>query len=97
MTKVIEEGDAFYMPSLAAAAIYTEQKELALDALVTSFRSRYVIDLTQMWTPIFYPLRTEPRFRELVRAAKLPEYWRVAGWGEFCHPKGADDFECAVP
>jgi eukaryotic-like serine/threonine-protein kinase len=97
LTKVIEEGDAFYMPSLAAAAMYTEQKELALDALVSSFRSRYVIDLTQMWTPIFYPLRTEPRFRELVRAAKLPEYWRVAGWGEFCHPKGANDFECAVP
>ena len=97
LTKVIEEGDAFYMPSLAATAMYTEQKELALDALVTSFRSRYVIDLTQMWTPIFYPLRTEPRFRELVRAAKLPEYWRVAGWGEFCHSKGASDFECAVP
>ena len=97
LTNVIEEGDAFYMPSLAAAAMYTEQKELALDALVSSFRSRYVIDLTQMWTPIFYPLRTEPRFRELVRAAKLPEYWRVAGWGEFCHPKGANDFECAVP
>ena len=97
LTKVIEEGDAFYMPSLAAAAMSTEQKELALDALVTSFRSRYVIDLTQMWTPIFYPLRTEPRFRELVRAAKLPEYWRVAGWGEFCHPKDGNDFECAVP
>jgi eukaryotic-like serine/threonine-protein kinase len=97
LTKVIGENDAFYMPSLAAAAMYTEQKELALDALVTSFRSRYVIDLTQMWTPIFYPLRTEPRFRELVRAAKLPEYWRVAGWGEFCHPKDGNDFECAVP
>jgi eukaryotic-like serine/threonine-protein kinase len=97
LTKVIGESDAFYMPSLAAAAMYTEQKEVALDALVTSFRSRYVIDLTQMWTPIFHPLRTEPRFRELVRAAKLPEYWRVAGWGEFCRPKGASDFECAVP
>jgi eukaryotic-like serine/threonine-protein kinase len=97
LTKVISEGDAFYMPSLAAAAMYTGQKEVALDGLVISFQSRYVIDLTQMWTPIFYPLRTEPRFRELVRAAKLPEYWRVAGWGEFCRPKGTNDFECAVP
>jgi Flp pilus assembly protein TadD len=40
LTKVIGESDAFYMPSLAAAAMYTEQKEVALDALVTSFRSR---------------------------------------------------------
>jgi TolB-like protein/Flp pilus assembly protein TadD len=97
LTKVIRESEVFYVPSLAAVAMCTEQKEVALDALVTSFRSRYVIDLTQMWTPIFYPLRTEPRFRELVRAAKLPEYWRVAGWGEFCRPKGANDFECAAP
>jgi hypothetical protein len=25
---------------------------------------------------------------------KMPEYWRAAGWSEFCRPKGADDFEC---
>ena len=24
---------------------------------------------------------------------RLPEYWRKAGWGDFCRPKGADDFE----
>ena len=96
LTKVIKENDVFYMPSLAAVAMFTEQKEVALDALVASFQSPYVIDLTQMWTPIFYPLRTEPRFRELVRTAKLPEYWRVAGWGGYCRPKGEDDFECAA-
>jgi hypothetical protein len=97
LTKLIREGDVFYMPSLAAVAMYTEQKEVALDALVTTFRSRYVIDMSLMWTPILHSLRTERRFRELVRAAKLPEYWRIAGWGEFCRPKGASDFECAVP
>ena len=97
LNKLIREGDVFYMPSLAAVAMYTEQKEVALDALVTTFRSRYVIDMSLMWTPILHSLRTEPRFRELVRAAKLPEYWRIAGWGEFCRPKGASDFECAVP
>jgi eukaryotic-like serine/threonine-protein kinase len=97
LTKLIREGDVFYMPSLAAVAMYTEQKEVALDAVVTTFCSRYVIDMSLMWTPILHSLRTEPRFRELVRAAKLPEYWRIAGWGEFCRPKGASDFECAVP
>ena len=96
LSEVIKEGDVFYMPSLAAIAMSTEQKEVALDALVASFQSPYVIDLTQMWTPIFYPLRTEPGFRELVRTAKLPEYWRIAGWGEYCRPKGEDDFECAA-
>jgi len=41
--------------------------------------------------------RTRARNRALPRAMKLPEYWRVVGWPEFCRPKGADDFECVVP
>ena len=48
-------------------------------------------------TPLIYPgfpsaLDGIPRFHELVRALKLPEYWRAAGWGEFCRAKG-DDIE----
>jgi hypothetical protein len=29
--------------------------------------------------------------------AYFVEYWRVAGWPEFCWPKGSNDFECVVP
>jgi len=40
---------------------------------------------------------TEPENRAWLRAMKLAEYWRVAGWTEFCRPTDADDFECIVP
>jgi hypothetical protein len=96
LSKIILESDAFYMASLAAVAIYTGQKEVALDALAANSRSGH-FDWTLMWTPIVHPLRNESRFLEIVRALKLPDYWRVAGWGGFCRPKGANDFECAAP
>lgn len=69
----------------------------ATRASVFDFRSPIVIDSTMIWTPVIQPLRNEQRFRELLKAMKLPEYWRVAGWGDFCRPKGPDDFECVVP
>jgi TolB-like protein/Tfp pilus assembly protein PilF len=83
--------------AFAAVAIFAKQKEVALDALWFDFRSPTGIDAPLLWTPVFRPLWNEPRFHELVRALKLPAYWRVAGWGDFCRAKGADDFECIAP
>jgi TolB-like protein/Tfp pilus assembly protein PilF len=81
----------------AAVAVFAKQKEVALDALWFDFRSPAGLDSPLVWTPVFRPLWNEPRFHELVRALKLPEYWRTAGWGDFCRAKGADDFECGPP
>jgi hypothetical protein len=47
--------------------------------------------------PVFKSLRKEPRFLDLIRAMRLPDYWRVAGWGDFCQAKHGDDFECISP
>lgn len=82
---------------LAAAAAFVNQPEVALDALWSDMRSCGTIDSAWIWTPPFQPLRKEPRFLDLLRAMKLPEYWRVAGWGDFCRAKGANDFECVTP
>lgn len=83
--------------AFAAVAVFAKQKEIALDALWFDFRSSAGLDSPLIWAPVFRPLWNEPRFHELVRAMKLPEYWRAAGWGDFCRAKGADDFECIAP
>lgn len=43
-----------------------------------------------------YPsLRAEPGFKRIIRDLRVYDYWRQTGkWGDFCRPKGADDFEC---
>jgi adenylate cyclase len=83
--------------AFAAVAVFAKQKEVALDALWFDFHSPTGLDSALLWAPVFRPLWNEPKFHELVRALKLPEYWRAAGWGEFCRAKGADDFECIAP
>ncbi len=81
----------------AAVAVFVNQQEAALAALWFEMRSPGGLDPAWIWTPSFQPVRNEPRFLELLRAMKLPEYWRLAGWGDFCRPKGQDDFECIGP
>ncbi|MEO6080496.1 MAG: hypothetical protein ABIQ86_12040 [Steroidobacteraceae bacterium] len=40
-------------------------------------------------------MRTDPRFKEIVRDVGLVDYWRTSGnWGDFCKPVGTADFEC---
>ena len=40
-------------------------------------------------------LRTDPRFKVIVRDLGLVDYWRASDkWGDFCKPSGKDDFEC---
>lgn len=48
-----------------------------------------------VWMPILTSMRQLPEFKDIVREAKLLEYWRTTGkWGDFCKPIGTDDFEC---
>jgi TolB-like protein len=83
---------------LAAIAIFVGQRQAAFRALSPDPASPPVLPgIGFIWAPVFKPLRNEPRFLELIRAMKLPEYWRVAGWCDFCRPTAGDDFECAGP
>ena len=38
--------------------------------------------------------RKYPGTRELLKTARLPEFWRTVGWPDMCSPVGEDDFEC---
>jgi TolB-like protein/Tfp pilus assembly protein PilF len=90
-------GATLITKEFAAVAVFVKQQEAALAALWFEMRALGGLDPAWIWTPSFQPVRNEPRFLELLRAMKLPEYWRVAGWGDFCRPKGADDLECIGP
>jgi TolB-like protein len=69
------------------------EKDLALSAL-----RRAAVDFgadTALWMPKQSGMRSDPRFKEILRAAGLVDYFRSSGkWGDFCMPLGADDFEC---
>lgn len=48
-----------------------------------------------LWQPYKTNLRTDARFKDIVRDLGLVDYWRTTGsWGDFCKPVGTDDFEC---
>jgi TolB-like protein len=47
-----------------------------------------------LWHPSYAPARKTERFRALVRANGMVDYWRVKGWPPQCHPTTGDDFVC---
>jgi TolB-like protein/Tfp pilus assembly protein PilF len=79
---------------LSAVAAFIGQKEVALDAIALEAELAVIDTLGLIWTPVYHPLRNEPRFLEFLRKMKMPEYWRTAGWSDFCQPRGENDFEC---
>jgi TolB-like protein/Tfp pilus assembly protein PilF len=88
-----EFGPSGRMP-LSAVATFVGQNKVALDAIALE-ADLSVIDIAGLiWTPVYQPLRSEPRFLEFLRKMKMPEYWRAAGWSDFCRPRGDNDFEC---
>jgi hypothetical protein len=82
---------------LSAVAAFVGQKEVALDAIAIEADLSVIDILGIIWTPVYQPVRSDPRFLEFLRRMKMPEYWRASGWSEFCRPKGDNDFECATP
>ena len=91
-----EFGPSGRMP-LSAVAVFVGQKQVALDAIFLEVETPGNDIAALVWTPAYQPLRSEPRFLEFLKTMKMPEYWRAAGWSEFCRPKGDKDFECIGP
>jgi TolB-like protein len=70
-------------------------KDLALAALRREFIDLHGNYWTYLWDPYETGLRSDVRFKDIVRDLGLVDYWRSSGnWGDFCKPVGKDDFEC---
>ena len=79
----------------ARFAAYYGDPQLALQFLRKAYKPSQM-NLFFIWHPVFKDTRRLPGFKDLMRELRLVDYWRATGdWGEFCHPVGADDFECS--
>jgi serine/threonine-protein kinase len=79
---------------LAVAAMLGEH-ELAVEKFIELVGSKVGAGSSSgiFWAHVFRDMRRLPRFKEIVRAEGLVEYWRAAGWPDLCRPTG-DNFEC---
>jgi hypothetical protein len=68
--------------------------DLALEALARAEPDVTVAHLHMLWRPALKDVRRHPRFKDLMRAFGLAQFWRASGkWPDFARPVGSDDFE----
>jgi TolB-like protein/tetratricopeptide (TPR) repeat protein len=80
---------------IAEFADYYGDKDLALAALRNQYVDASDVTLMFMWSPYATSLRTDARFKQMLRDLGLANYFLSSGhWGDFCKPLGKDDFEC---
>ncbi len=73
------------------AAIVAAQRLAAMWAT----RGPLHADFVFLWEPFKTTLRADPRFKAVLRAWGLVDYYHAArNWGDFCKPVGQVDFEC---
>ena len=51
--------------------------------------------IAYLWQSAFASVRKTERFKALMSAVGLVDYWKVKGWPDQCHPTTGEDFECS--
>jgi len=70
------------------------------DLTLAALRRAYVdlggTNIGMMWRPYRGAVRSDARFKDILREVGLVDYYRSSGnWGDYCQPlSGSEDFEC---
>jgi TolB-like protein len=87
--------DASNMGGIASFAGLFGDADTALAALRREYVDLGGNNAGTIWYPLYKSMRQDPRFKLLLRDLGLVDYWRKSGnWGDYCKPRGPDDFEC---
>lgn len=68
--------------------------ELYEDDIESGFAGGFGTSFSFLWHPSYAPARKTERFKSLMRAGGMVDYWRQRGWPSFCRPLGSQDFAC---
>jgi TolB-like protein len=80
---------------IAEFADYCGDTGLALAALREQYVEHGDTTILFIWKPYVTRLRTDARFRQMLRDLAIAQYYFSSGnWGDFCNPVGKDDFQC---
>jgi TolB-like protein len=82
-----------HAPVLQLAALC--HSTVTMDWLLRYVVERNATNIGIIWLASKNGLRADPRFKDLLRALGLVQYFRASRkWGDFCKPVGTEDFEC---
>jgi len=80
---------------LATYAGYYGDTDLAVELLRDAFLGGGWGAYFIMWHAALSDTRSTQGFKDFLRELGFVELWRTTGeWNDFCHPIGADDFDC---
>jgi TolB-like protein len=80
----------------ALIAGYLGDKALAVQLLRKAYLGPGWAGYAYIWLPQLAETRKTQAFRDFVRDVGFVAMWRKSNdWGDFCHPVGDSDFECA--